>query len=275
MHKVSESFEEYHQRWRRIEQVCNFTIVSGHAFSFTPPLHHEKPAHSLKMLDRRESMDVFSTHSESYSSSDSRSSSLPLVTSDGSPRPPLRKRRVVGLTGSSSLDRDTPVSSSSQSLHSHQYSCPTLSSAVTRGRANTLPPTSSLPRNYSLSGRMLSRHDSYNEAIECNSSTSLDSVGLTMAYDRRKLSGGADTVRRDSERLSGKGSVTNARVGGKESGGRRMSVKRQVVLRDSGLGALHEETAADSQLEPRGVEPVDMTTTRVTRNSSRPSQSTV
>ena len=275
MHKVSESFEEYHQRWRRIEQVCNFTIVSGHALLFTPPLHHENLAHSLKVLDRRESIDVFSTHSESYSSSDGRSSSLPLTTSDGIPRPLLRKRRVVGLTGSSSLDRDTPVSSSSQSLHSHQYSCPTLGSAVTRGRANTLPPTSSLPRNYSLSGRMLSRHDSYNEAIECSSSTSLDSVGLTMAYDRRKLSGGADTVRRDSERLSGKGSATNARVGGKESGGRRMSVKRQVVLRDSGLGALHEETAADSQLELRGVEPVDMTTTRVTCNSSRPSQSTV
>ena len=127
---------------------------------------------------------------------------------------------------------------------------------------------------------MASRHDSYNEAIECNSSsTSLNSAGVTRAHDRGGWRGsGSET---SSERsASVKGSVVSGRRkgvkdGGRE-GGRRASMQRQAVL---GLSAVHEETS-DSQTESvGGANLVTKTTTRVrggvTQISTGSAQSTV
>lgn len=271
MQKVSESFEEYYQRWRRIEQVCNFPIVSvTHGPSMAGDklsLHRETSSNSLKSLEEEarersnstddgpgyNTRDSFSQYSEGYGSSDASISSSTL--NDGSPRSSITSRRKrYGLSGSNSLEHET----SSTSLYNHhQYSTNSLPSALTRGRANTLPPTSSIPRNFTISGRLVSRHDSYNEAVESEKNSIMSS---NERDKRRRMSESG------SERLKamvGRREVGHGGGGGGgasgSSGNRRNSIKRQSAVV---LSAVHEET--DSRTESvvgKRVEPVSMETT--------------
>ena len=226
-------------------------------------------SHSLKSLGRRNSSDgpfsargSFSRHSEGYGSSDTTSNSFSFAAGD-SPGASLRRGRF-SVSGSSSLERDSAHCNSTSSLYNHQSSCPVLGSksqTLSRGRSHTLPPTSSLPRNFTISGRKVSRHDSYNAAVEGEGSCSGDGLPNDRG-GRRRLS---DT---GTERMA----VMTARrqTGDGGGGGRRGSVKKQ------GLSAVHEE---DSCGRTEGVEPVAMSTTHVrggvTRISTNSAQSTV
>ena len=123
---------------------------------------------------------------------------------------------------------------------------------------------------------MASRHDSYNEAIECNSSsTSLNSAGVTRAHDRGRWRGsGSETSSEQSVSVKGS-AVSGRRKGVKDGGGRRASMQRQAVL---GLSAVHEETSDDQMESVGGANLVTKTTTRVrgvTRISTGSAQSTV
>ena len=284
MHRVSESFEEYHQRWRRIEQACNFSIVSAAlptsslSFATSPAIFsipHNSSSSSLKSLDHREQFssarESFSRHSEGYASSTTSSNSLSFssTTPDGSPKPSQRRPSV--LSGYSSLESDIP--SSTSSLPTHQASCPAFSSisrtgahssATSGGRANTLPPTSSLPRNFTVAGGLVSRHDSYNSAVEYGSSSSINSDSAATVRRRR----GAD-IGRDRLSMSGKGSLMRKK--GRDGG--RGIMQRQSAL---SLSAVHEEKS-DTSVD--GAKPVATTTTRVrggvTRISTALTQSTV
>jgi hypothetical protein len=177
--------------------------------------------------------------------------------------------------GRGSLECDGP--SSTSSLHNHQISCPafssmcktgTLPNAVSRGRANTLPPTSSLPRNFTVSGNMVSRHDSYNSAVEHGSSSSINSDSAAILRGRRRSGDGG------RERLAATGKGSLARRKGRDGGrDRRSNIQRQSAL---SLSAVHEERG-DMLVD--GIAPVATTTTRVrggvTRISNTLTQSTV
>jgi hypothetical protein len=274
MHKVSESFEEYHQRWRRIEQVCSFSIISasgGLAVTDSPPPSFSIPRntsnHSLKSLVRRDSIDgvlsprdSFSRHSEGYGGSETNSFS----TTGDSPSASLRRGRYSN-SGGGSLERDCAHSASSSALYNHQYSCPAFGSkngpqTLPRGCAHTLPPTSSLPRNFTVSGRLVSRHDSYNAAVEGESGC----PGDVLANDRGMRS-----------RMSESGiEKMSARRGSRDGGGRRGSIKRQSAV---GLSAVHEEEMFGSSDSKEGAGPVAISTTGGVRGgvTGRSAHSTV
>ena len=253
MQKVSESFEEYHQRWRRIEQVCNFPIISasgGLAVTDSPPLSFSIPrdtsSHSLKSLVRRNSIegvlsprDSFSRHSEGYGGSETNSFSF-----GDSPSASLRRGRYCTTGGGGSLERDCAHSASSSAIYNHQGSCPAFSSNLPRGRAHTLPPTSSLPRNFTVSGRLVSRHDSYNAAVEGENSCPGDVLANDRGMRRRMSESGIEK--------------TATRRGSRDGGGRRGSIKRQSAV---GLSAVHEEEMFGSSDSKEGAGPVAISTT--------------
>ena len=205
--------------------------------------------------------DSFSRYSEGYGSCDTYS--LTSATPDGSPSSSLTMRRR--LSGSSSLKhQEMPPSTSTSSLYNHQLSCP-LFYSETRGRANTLPSTSSLPRSFTVSSQRAVRQDSYSAAIESDAGSSISGVGLTMSNDRGSRSG--------RRRLSDTGSEHSVAMVRGRGEGRRNSGKRQTAV----LSAVHEE---DSRPESGDrTEPVAGVTTHVqvgvTRTGTALIQSTV
>lgn len=166
------------------------------------------------------------------------------------------------MSASGSLEKECSHLTSSSSLYNHQCSCPVLgskSATLPRGRAQTLSPTASLPRNYTVAGRLVSRHDSYNAAVEGDGDYLPNDRGL-----RRRMS------ETGIEKIAGR---RGSRDGG---GGRRGSIKRQSAV---GLSAVHEEEIFGQSQSREGVGPVAMSTGGVrggvTRISGRSAQSTV
>ncbi|CAI8033145.1 Stromal interaction molecule 1 [Geodia barretti] len=253
MQKVSESFEEYHQRWRRIEQVCNFPhhlcvgwprrdglpspLILNPSRHLQPlpqepraaELHRRSPLAPRQLLSSLGRLRSSETNSFSFGDSPSAS---------------LRRGRYCTTGGGGSLERDCAHSASSSAIYNHQGSCPAFSSNLPRGRTHTLPPTSSLPRNFTVSGRLVSRHDSYNAAVEGENSCPGDVLANDRGMRKRMSESGIEK--------------TATRRGSRDGGGRRGSIKRQSAV---GLSAVHEEEMFGSSDSKEGAGPVAISTT--------------
>lgn len=230
MQKISASFDEYHKRWKKIEQVCGFPITSSSSLSSSNPLSTTFPSYGKQ--ERGSITSLTSYHSEpSYPFTSTteelgRRSPLTLHKADTLPRSRGRSKQGFGQ-GSHYKKQQSPPSvpqsqSSSDISKSGSNSCRHDNGThISRG----LHQSASSP---------LIRKSSYLNAISTNSLPMEDLEGITFTILEENDSGTHVNSRHSSQ-------SSNLDVIQEEEGAKVRAVKVQ-GLQNGSLDSLGEDS---------------------------------